>query len=226
MSNSDRPVLDCAGWEQQQWLDEYRAYTEEHDMGIIAKGQDFENPEPGTHVARCYRVIDLGTQFNERWNTRQRKTLIGWELPNDMMKDGTPFLIACRYTVSLSEKAYLRRDLESWRGRKFTAEELQGFDLDNVVGVPCLLGIVISEDGYANVTSVAPMMKGQQCPPPITKPQTFDIYNPDMEVMASLSEKMRTIIESSEEWKGRSTAVADSGRPTVAEPDFDDDIPF
>jgi len=39
-------------------------------------------------------------------------------------------MISKRYTMSLGEQSTLRKDLESWRGKKFTPEELQGFDLN------------------------------------------------------------------------------------------------
>jgi hypothetical protein len=128
-------------------------------------GGDFELAPEGNHVAVCYMVVDLGVQqtsFGEK-----HKILIGWELVNEPMKDGRPFVISQQYTASLSEKANLRRDLESWRGRKFTKEELDGFDVSNVVGVPCMISVVHSESNdkhYANVGSVAGLPKGMDKP--------------------------------------------------------------
>ena len=58
------------------------------------------------------------------------------------LADGKPFLISRRYSLSLHEKSSLRRDLESWRGRAFTQEELRGFDLEVLIGVGCLVSVV------------------------------------------------------------------------------------
>lgn len=62
------------------------------------------------------------------------------------------------YTVSLNEKANLRKDLEKWRGRKFSADELNGFDLESVIGAPAMLNIVHNEGDegqvYANVNGI------------------------------------------------------------------------
>ncbi len=57
----------------------------------------------------------------------------------------------------------MRKDLESWRGRKFTQQELQGFDVETIIGVPCLLNIIQEDKGgetYANVASIMRLPKG------------------------------------------------------------------
>jgi hypothetical protein len=50
------------------------------------------------------------------------------------MEDGRPFGAFKTYTASLFEAATLRKDLESWRGKSFTEEELAGFDISNLIG--------------------------------------------------------------------------------------------
>ena len=45
---------------------------------------------------------------------------------------GRRFDVARVYTLCLHERAALRKDLESWRGRKFTEQELDGFDLEKL----------------------------------------------------------------------------------------------
>jgi len=74
-----------------------------------------------------------------------------------------------RYTLSLGEQANLRKDLESWRGKPFTAEQIQhGFDVENLYGVNCLIGIKHETDKkdasivYANVTAILPPTKGME----------------------------------------------------------------
>src|SRR4030095_12242369 len=73
--------------------------------------------------------------------------------------------VARVYTLSLHERAALRKDLESWRGRKFTEQELSaGFDLERLIGVNAQINVThdLSDDGslYANVTTVVPPVKG------------------------------------------------------------------
>lgn len=121
-------------------------------------------PAPaGTHQAVCCDVVDLG--FIESSFTpgkQQHKIAVVWQISEDM-ENGKPFLVQQRYTLSLDEKANLRRDLESWRGKPFSEAELMGFDVENLLGANCLLSIVhVDRQGkvYANVKSVSPLMKG------------------------------------------------------------------
>lgn len=73
-------------------------------------------------------------------------------------------MVVQRYTLSLHEKSKLRPMLEAWRGRKFTNEELEGFDLERLLGANCQVQVChnISSDGqvYANVQAVVPAAKG------------------------------------------------------------------
>jgi len=206
-------------------------------MALIAKepeGGEFEKAPEGTHLARCYRVIDLGTQTSPTYGTKQRKVLISWELPTEMVtfKDGEgveqtkPFTIHNRYTLSLSEKAILRKDLTSWRGKAFTADELKGFDLRNIIGVPCLLTVVHNEDAgktWVNVSSVTKPPKGMECPDAVHDPVYFDLEERDMQVFESLSDNMKETIKKSDEWSG---PEPHPNEPVAAGDDFDDDIPF
>jgi len=77
---------------------------------------------------------------------------------------GRRFDVARVYTLSLHERAALRKDLESWRGRKFTEIELDGFDLERLIGVNAQVQVTqdLSDDGttYANVSTVVPPGKG------------------------------------------------------------------
>lgn len=134
-------------------------------MPILAKRSEksFTPAPAGTHQAVCCDVVDLG--FIESSFTpgkQQHKIAVVWQIGEDM-ENGKPFLVQQRYTLSLDEKANLRRDLESWRGKPFTEPELMGFDVENLLSANCLLSIVhVDRQGkvYANVKSVSPLMKG------------------------------------------------------------------
>jgi len=131
-------------------------------MAIIAKdtgsGKDFTPAPGGVHAAVCCDVVDLGVlEVNYKGKTKkQHKIRIVWQI-EPTMEDGKPFIVQKRYTLSLFEKAALRSDLESWRSRPFTQEELNGFDVETVIGAPALLNVVPEmKDGkvYANVKSI------------------------------------------------------------------------
>lgn len=162
-------------------------------MALIAKdnGGNFELAPAGVHAAVCTRVIDLGLQLSPMYGKALHKIMIGFEI-SEKMSDGRPFLISARYTLSLGIKATLRKDLESWRGRAFTKEELDGFDLAKVLGAPCMLNIVHSEDGkYSNIKSIIPMPRGMPAIKPVGELLYFSIADWDDAVFNKLSDKLR-----------------------------------
>jgi hypothetical protein len=140
-------------------------------MAIIAKSGGSFTPAPaGTHCAVCCDVIDLGmievTYLGK--TQRKHKIVIAWQI-DENMDDGKPFLVRRRYTCSLHEKAVLRRDLESWRGRAFTDKELEAFDLESLLGVNALVNIIHEQRNgstFANVASVMRLPKNMTAPQP------------------------------------------------------------
>jgi hypothetical protein len=133
-------------------------------MPIYSKaGPEFTPAPAGTHPAVCVDVVDLGmvlTEFQGK-KRQQHKIKIVWQLEEH---DGTGkrFLVNRRYTNSLHAKATLRRDLESWRGRPFSEGELNGFDLEVLLGVQALLSVTHNQrEGttYANVAGVMKPMR-------------------------------------------------------------------
>lgn len=173
-------------------------------MGTTAKagGQDFPKAPVGTHVARCYQVIDLGHQ-KIVWNNQEKwqpKVLLSWELCNTKMEDGRPFSVSSRYTLSLSEKSQLRPLLESWRGKTFTDEEADGFDVRAVLGKYCLVGIVHNtKDGktYTNVSAVLQLPAGTP-KPPAANPDVY--FNLDTDDVTKLPEWLQNIVMKSQEY--------------------------
>ena len=191
-------------------------------------GGDFEQCPAGSFAARCYQIIDLGHQTFE-WKGEAKvapKVRITWEL-NEMMSDGRPFSISREYTASIGDKANLRKDLEAWRGRPFSAEELRNFSLENVLGAPCLLGIVHkpSKDNskvYANVGSIMALPKGMACPELVNPAVKFDIGEFDQNIFNSLSSYVQKKILMSKE-------LEEGGIPQAkeVEPEIDDEaVPF
>ena len=62
--------------------------------------------------------------------------------------------ISKTYTASLNENATLYKDLVTWRGKSFTKEELDGFDLDKMIGAPANLEIEHNANGNARVKAI------------------------------------------------------------------------
>jgi len=195
-------------------------------------GGSWEEPEPGNHIARCIRVIELGTQRKEFQGKVdfKKQTLIVWELPTEKMEDGKPHTISKWYTASLNEKANLRRDLENWRGRPFTEAELEGFDQRNILEKPCLLNVIKNDKGKVVVGSVAAIPKGTTAPPQINETIFYDIDDHNETVWSKISEGIRKIILQSEERKQQEAQAGQAWKAVAAgatsTTEDDDTIPF
>jgi len=182
-------------------------------------------------------VIDLGTQTSEFQGKQKkaRKVMLAWELFGEdeegvplKMDDGRPLSISKRYTLSLSEKASLRADLEAWRGRAFTEDELQGFDLKALLGIYGLVNVTHTQKGdktYSNVAGISPLPKAmrEHRPSPINENEYFDVTEPDMKVFEMFSDRLQETIKGCEEWK-KASESAKSNRHSMEE--MSDDIPF
>lgn len=132
---------------------------------IKDEGKSFKPAPEGLFQAVCCDVVDLGDMANQfKPGTTQAKVRLVWQIEEtDPEFDNKPFVASRMYTASLNEKATLRKHLESWRGRKFSADELKGFDVEVLLGVNCQINIVhFEKDGktYANVETIVPAPKG------------------------------------------------------------------
>ena len=210
------------------------------------KGGNFERCPPGMHLARCYRIIDLGTQKTEYMGQTKylHKIMIGWEIHGMKddgtklaMQDGRPFAIFKNYTLSWSEKANLRLDLQSWRGKPFTQEEMRRFDLKNVLGAWCMLNIIerpakTGNNIYSNVDGVTPvpaMIKQNGLPAAVNANEIFNLTEPDMDLYSKFSDNLKAKIASSPEWERITGNTPKDTAPLKGTPepvDDDSDIPF
>jgi len=217
-------------------------------MGLVAKetgGTNFVPVPVGMHLARCYRVIDLGTQ-KTTWQGAEKhlpKVMLQFEVHgNDdsgkpiVTNKGEPMTISKNYTNSLGEKATLRQDLKSWRGRDFTPLEREGFELKNVLGIWAMITVATStgQDGkeYTNIANINPVpsiMKQAGLPEGFNKTGVFWIEQPDMEMFETFSDNLKKKIQAAPEWKDAYNTVYQKEQIAGANSGFDDmadDMPF
>jgi len=189
-------------------------------MGFIAKdsgGGDFKKVPPGVYIGRCYSLIDLGTQLSsgQYGEKLQHKIRIAWELFGEdeaghqltTVVDGRemPLTISKSYTVSLHEKAGLRKDLAAWRGKDFTEEEAKAFDVSKLLGAYCMVNATTSETNgktYTNVAGLTPLpgaLKNAK-PAAVHANIMFDLDKPDMKLFSTFHEKLQDAIKKSPEW--------------------------
>ena len=186
-------------------------------MAITAKkSETFEREliEAGNYVARCYRMVEIGTCDEEFLGVKKQmhKVRIGWELPTELKifnpeKGEQPCVIDKEYTLSLADKANLRKDLQSWRGKAFTDEEAEAFDITKLLGVSCMLNIIHVQGKkdptktYQAIGSVSPMPKGLLCPPQVNETFVFDFENFDEMKFNTLPDFLKEQIAKTPEYK-------------------------
>jgi len=216
-------------------------YERKDKMGLIAKdsGSFLEVPT-GMHLARCYRIIDLGTQKSTYLGVDKylQKVMIQFEVHGEddkgnplVTNDGRPLSIAKSFNVTLADKSTLRKDLQMWRGRDFTSQELKGFELKNVLGAWAMLTVTQSESNgktYTNIAAINPVpakVKQAGLPEGVNELKTFSIEEPDMELFDTFSENLKNKIKSAPEWTGPKDAPKDDP-PSFDLTGLDDRPPF
>ena len=191
----------------------------------VSESKGFELIEEDTYTAICYGVIDLGIHHDKTFKKDQNKVLFMWELP-DVTYEGADGkearkVLSKQYTLSLHERSSMRQDLESWRGRAFSTDELAGFNVSKLLGVPCLLQVVHDEYNgkkYAKVGAIMRLPKGMEVPSLENEQIVYDFDNPDRNVLEKLPEWIQTKIK---EAKNYVPDVSDSLKPVES-----GDLPF
>ena len=202
-------------------------------MGLKVSSKGNFDPVPaGLHHAVCYQVIDLGTQLNTMFNKRQHKVMIVFEIPGeriDVDQDGKqvsmPRAISKEYTGSISPRSNLGKDINSWRGEAFTPDELQNFDLRNVLSANCQLNVIHNSNDrgtFANIDSIVPLGKGMKKLTPENPQVIFDLDD-DETIPETVPDWIQEKIHGSEEWMAKHEPGADEA--VVQASDVKDALP-
>lgn len=219
-------------------------------MGLVAKGSsggNFIQVPIGMHLARCYRIVDLGTQESQYMGNVKHlhKVMIQFEVHSEdshgnptKTAEGKPLTINKTYTLTTADKSSLRKDLETWRGKALTKEEAHNFELENILGQWGMLSVVETQNNgntYTNIATINPVpptIKKSGLPDGYNPTNLFSISDPNMEVFESFSDNLKEKIKKSPEWqKSQGTVSYDNGFTEVAadKSSFDDmenDLPF
>lgn len=196
------------------------------------KQNDFTPIPDGTYLGVCSMIVDLGMMYSETYKKSQRKVMIGWQLPEETIEVNgkpEPRVVTNRYTATLSENGNLYRDLIAWRGRPFTEEELNAFELVNIIGTSCLLTISTSKNGertYTNVTGVAKLLKGMAKGELSGEPLIFNLDAATPEDVEQLPQWVGNQIKKSVTYQEMIAAYKSVEAPEFQELEEDGDLPF
>jgi hypothetical protein len=202
-----------------------------------SNGGNFTPVPSGTHVARCYQMIELGTITEPYLGEMKtsKKVRIGWELPLETkeFKQGEgqkPYVISKDFTLSMHEKATLRKFLESWRGKAFTEEEAKKFDITKLLSAPCMMSVVeeVKEGkSYSKISNVSTMPKGMVCPDQVNETFVLSYDAFDFDKFNTLPKFIKEKMEKSVEFKKISDVVqSNEHTKKLASMNDNDDLPF
>lgn len=201
-------------------------------MAIIAKskGNTERTLAPiGNHLARCVRMIHIGTAEENIQGTVKKlnKVKLSWELPDETHvfkeeKGAEPFMVSKEYTLSMSDRANLRKDLESWRGKGFTDKQAEEFDITVLLGIPCMINVIhktakTSGNNYVVVSSITPLPKRVECPEQVIPSFEFN-FTDCFENFEQLDEWTQNKIKETDEFKALTeTAPIEDAAPVSEE---------
>lgn len=135
---------------------------------ISAKNSDSKfRPHPeGQFVAQCVDVIDLGEKVEDYLGQPKKlshKCALVFRTGEQNPETNDLIDIAGEYTVSMSEKANLRRILETWRGKAYSEDELEEVPLEKLEGNWAMIQVDQKTSSnnrkYARIISVTPVPK-------------------------------------------------------------------
>lgn len=199
----------------------------------------------GIHPFVLYGCYHVGVIPSKGGFDAKDTVILAFELPEvEPLKykedDGTmtlkPRIMSKRFNLSFHEKSTLRLQLESWRGRAFTDEEMKSFELQKLLGASGQLMVMHqSRDGktYASVNNLLPAPKGTKYKGTLAQ-SLFSIHALDsaseLEEL-DLPDWIKELIKSSEDY---TSLVRNGGRRQQEEivntqqenAQSDDDIPF
>lgn len=191
---------------------------------ITAKNESKFKPHPaGQFVAVCVDTISLGEKVDSGPNFPDKlspKCALVFRTGEKNAETGDIVDIAQEYTVSMGDKANLRKALESWRGKPYTQDQIdEGVPLHKLTGQPAYIGVAhkTSKNGrvYAFVQSMMPVPRGAQ-PPVFPEYRRADFW----------ADRKKEYAEAAKKFRAANAAAPSDDDFAPPLPDDADDLPF
>lgn len=195
----------------------------------------------GSHVARCYKMVHVGTREYE-YNGEPKKKNSIWiyfELPNEVRvfdkdKGEQPMSINIEYNLTYYEAAKLFKHVNTWRGKTLTSQEIDDFEIDTLIGEPCMLSVTHNTSKnngktYANITGVSALPKGFECPEQVNESFIWDYdTNFDLVALNNFPQFFINMIKSTPEWDAKQNELLESELQSeiINQTNEEDNLPF
>ena len=168
-------------------------------------------PPVGSLPARIYRIIYMGTVKGEYKGVQNEsyKVNISWELPTKthVFKEGEaakPFVVSKQFSLSMGKKSSLRPVVEGMLGVSFHDDEAYSFDIDELLGQTCLIGIAhkdTPEGKKVELKSFSQIPDGMTVPPAINTPVILSYEKFDKDVFMGLPDWMTDMMKKTPEYQ-------------------------
>jgi hypothetical protein len=193
-----------------------------NNMSIIAQQTNNgggQTVPAGTHVARCYQIIHIGTIVDTYQGEEKlvNKVRLVFELPletADFGKGEQPFSIGRDFTLSMHEKSALRAFVQSWLGEALSDSDAAKFNLGTMIGKEAMVSVMhrAANTGrvYADLKGASPLVKGMTCPPQVNASFVLDFDSEDFDLrFKMLPEWLQNKVSSSQQFSDRLDKAAD-----------------
>jgi hypothetical protein len=144
---------------------------------VVAKQDgNFQPHAEGQHAVLCVDVVNLGVNVEQYLDNPPREVakvalVFASGERHTVEKTGERFLalITVEMALSASDRANLRKFLESWRGKTYTAEQAEaGLPVTKLYSQPALISVehVTTRKGrkFAKIVSIGPLPKAMPVP--------------------------------------------------------------
>jgi hypothetical protein len=142
-----------------------------NNMSIIAQQTNNngggQTVPAGTHVARCYQIIHIGTIVDTYQGEEKlvNKVRLVFELPlelADFGKGEQPFSIGRDFTLSMHEKSALRAFVQNWLGEALSDSDAAKFNVGTMIGKEAMVSVMhrAANTGrvYADLKGASPLV--------------------------------------------------------------------
>lgn len=131
-------------------------------------GQKFTPHPEGQFPAVCVDVVNLGDRVEQFLDKPKRlvpKVALVFQTGEINADTNELHQVSVEFTISMGEKANLRKFLEQWRGKKYTEEQAEaGVPIHKLEGHPALITVEhkVSKQNrrYAVINGIVPLPKG------------------------------------------------------------------
>lgn len=194
---------------------------------ITAKGSDtkFKPHTNGQFVGQCVDTIDLGDsveQYQDQPKKLAHKCALVFRTGERNEQTGDFIDIAREFTVSMGDKAALRKFLEQWRGKPYTSEQVEaGVPLHKLTGQHGLLSIAHKVSGKGNLYATIAACVG------IPKQMASSVEVYDGYLRADFWEqKKKDYAEAARLFRAEQSSPDDADWSPGQQSPEDDDLPF